>query len=345
MTDTVAGLPWHSRLHSHLNSRWHARLNARFQSSCSNAERSSARPPRFETVSPKTNLLATSRAQARDGALTRASHNASASGSSIGRCYRAADAALSEAPESLRLLSFNIQVGIKTSKYRHYVTNGWKHVLPHEERRTNLAQIAELVEGYDLVALQEIDSGSLRSGYVNQVEYLAQQAEFPYWYTQTNRDLGMLAQHGNGLLSRLKPTVLEDHKLPGTLPGRGAIFVRLPFGDQELVVALLHLSLGPRSRAWQLHYIAERLQSESLFVVMGDLNTDMTALAEGSPLGRLGMAAHLEAPATFPAWQPQLSLDHVLVSPTLCVSDYAAVPCHVSDHLPISVTLTRAGAA
>ena len=31
----------------------------------------------------------------------------------------------------LRLLSFNIQVGIQTTRYRHYVTNGWKHVLPH----------------------------------------------------------------------------------------------------------------------------------------------------------------------------------------------------------------------
>ena len=27
----------------------------------------------------------------------------------------------------LRLLSFNIQVGISTERYRHYVTRGWKH--------------------------------------------------------------------------------------------------------------------------------------------------------------------------------------------------------------------------
>ena len=35
---------------------------------------------------------------------------------------------------TLKFLSYNIQVGIRTTKYRHYVTQGWKHVLPHESR-------------------------------------------------------------------------------------------------------------------------------------------------------------------------------------------------------------------
>src|SRR4051794_36886538 len=35
------------------------------------------------------------------------------------------------ARDELRLLSFNIQVEISTSRYRHYLTHGWKHLLPH----------------------------------------------------------------------------------------------------------------------------------------------------------------------------------------------------------------------
>src|SRR5262245_2415293 len=31
-------------------------------------------------------------------------------------------------PDVLRLLSYNIQVGITTRRFRHYVTKGWKHV-------------------------------------------------------------------------------------------------------------------------------------------------------------------------------------------------------------------------
>ncbi|MCG8609572.1 MAG: EEP domain-containing protein, partial [Pseudomonadales bacterium] len=34
----------------------------------------------------------------------------------------------------IRLLTFNIQVGISTSAYRHYVTRSWQHVLPHSRR-------------------------------------------------------------------------------------------------------------------------------------------------------------------------------------------------------------------
>ena len=148
----------------------------------------------------------------------------------------------------LRLLSFNIQVGIQTTKYSHYLTNGWKHVLPHMNRAQNLRQIADVVSEYDVVALQEVDAGSLRSGFINQVEYVADRAGFPYWYAQLNRDLGPIAQHGNGLLSRIEPQVLEDHKLPGVIPGRGAIVMRIPYGDQEVMVVHMHLSLGERSR-------------------------------------------------------------------------------------------------
>lgn len=92
----------------------------------------------------------------------------------------------------LRLLSFNIQVGISTERYRHYVTRSWQHLLPHNGRAGNLQKIGQLLGDFDLVALQEADGGSLRSGYVNQVEHLAHLGAFPYWYQQLNRNLGVL---------------------------------------------------------------------------------------------------------------------------------------------------------
>ena len=70
------------------------------------------------------------------------------------------------AESTLKLLSFNIQVGIDTNAYRQYFTKGWKHVLPHESRAKNLSRIADLVSAYDVVGLQEIDGGSIRSGFI-----------------------------------------------------------------------------------------------------------------------------------------------------------------------------------
>jgi len=46
----------------------------------------------------------------------------------------------------LRFLSYNIQVGITTKRYRQYLTRGWKHLLPHEERDLNLKKIAQVVQ-------------------------------------------------------------------------------------------------------------------------------------------------------------------------------------------------------
>ncbi len=239
----------------------------------------------------------------------------------------------------LRLLSFNIQVGIGTARYRHYFTKGWKHVLPHASGTLNLERIAEVVGGYDVVALQEIDSGSMRSSYVNQVQFIADRAQFPYWYTQLNRDLGRLAQHGNGLLSRIAPLEMQDHKLPGAIPGRGAIVARLPYGDETVTVVLLHLSLGERSRRQQLEYVRRLIEFEEHVVLMGDMNSHLTELLFDSPLARTGLRPAGQGKATYPAWRPLRALDHILVSPRLVIRDYEVLDCQLSDHRPIAVTL------
>jgi endonuclease/exonuclease/phosphatase family metal-dependent hydrolase len=245
----------------------------------------------------------------------------------------------------LRFLSYNIQVGIKTTRYRHYVTKGWKHVLPHGRRNHNLKRIADVVADYDFVALQEIDAGSIRSGFINQVEFLAEQAQFPYWYTQLNRDLGVLAQHGNGLLSRIAPVDMEDHRLPGAIPGRGAIVVRLPFAGASVLVVLLHLSLGERSRALQLEYVKGLIDGEEHVVLMGDMNSHLSDLLFDSPLAETNLRPAETTRPSYPAWRPALALDHVLVSPSLKIGDYEVLDCQLSDHRPISVTLTRSDRA
>ncbi|SDI80345.1 Metal-dependent hydrolase, endonuclease/exonuclease/phosphatase family [Pseudomonas delhiensis] len=237
----------------------------------------------------------------------------------------------------LRLLSFNIQVGISTERYRHYLTRGWQHLLPAAGRAGNLQRIGDLLSGYDLVALQEADGGSLRSGYVNQVEHLAQLGAFPYWYQQLNRNLGRIAQHSNGLLSRLRPTLLEDHPLPGP-PGRGAILMRFGEGDNALAVIMMHLALGPRTRTRQLAYIRELLQGYRHQVLMGDMNTHATDLLETSPLRDLGLIAP-QVEATFPSWRPQRCLDHILLSPGLTLERVSVLPEPISDHLPVAVEI------
>ncbi len=236
----------------------------------------------------------------------------------------------------LKLLSYNVQVGIPSKKYRHYVTNSWKHILPFSERRNNLDQISEFISEFDIVGLLELDSGSIRSEFLNQPQYLARKADFDYCYTRINRDLGILGQHSLALFSRHEASFVREHVLPSRIPGRGALEVHFSCGDDEpLVVILAHLSLLPRARHKQLSYISKLVCDHKYAVVMGDLNTTI----ESPEIHNLLESTHLEAPTdslhTFPSWKPRVAYDHILVTPYLKSGESEVYGVKHSDHLPI----------
>lgn len=241
--------------------------------------------------------------------------------------------------QQLNLLSYNIQGGIYTRQYSEYLTAGWKHLLPHRERLYNLTRIAAMLRDYDLVGLQEVDAGSLRSGFIDQTEYLAYEAHFPFWYKQINRNLGKLAQHSNGVLSRVRPSRITEHKLPG-LPGRGAVIVELDASDGGVLgVCILHLALGWRARRRQLRHIARLIARYPYLVVMGDFNCDCknrSLKALVNETGLRGLDCELK---TFPSWRPKRNLDHILVSNSLRILAAKVIDYPMSDHLPLSMTV------
>ena len=239
----------------------------------------------------------------------------------------------------LRLLSYNIQVGITTRHYRQYITNSWKHVLPYPERMETLRSIGQFIAGFDIVGLQELDTGSLRSGFVDQAEYLAQVAMFPHWYSRTNRRIGRFAQHALGLLGRYRAHRIVEHRLPSAIPGRGALEVHFGSEEAPLVVVLLHLSLSRRARRQQFDYVARVIAEHRYAVVMGDLNCqpeshEMLALLHDTDLR---MAPHGEH--TYPSWRPVQAFDHILMSPALEVRETKVYPVAYSDHLPVGLEL------
>lgn len=241
--------------------------------------------------------------------------------------------------QQIKLLSYNVQGGIYSRKYSDYVINSWKHVLPHSERLVNLTRIAQLIQQFDVVGVQEVDAGSLRSANVDQIQYLARQAAFPYWYRQINRDLGPFAQHSTGLLSRLRPSQITEHRLPG-LPGRGAVVAEIPLADGGiLAIGIVHLALGWRARKRQLVYLAELAESHPLLVLMGDFNCGSNSRSLRAMIRRTGMRGLDRTLKTFPSWRPRHNLDHILVSAPLSILEARVIDYPLSDHLPLSMTL------
>ncbi|MCP4272090.1 MAG: EEP domain-containing protein [Gammaproteobacteria bacterium] len=241
----------------------------------------------------------------------------------------------------LQLLSYNIQVGIRTRHIGDYIMSSWQHLLPNQKRLQNLHAISQLIKSYDLIALQEVDGGSLRSSYINQVEYLANHSGFPYWYHQCNRNLGKIAQHSNGLLAKFPVNQIINHKLPGLIPGRGAIEARLGDGADQLRVIVAHLSLSNRARKQQVKYLAEKIQGYPYVVIMGDLNCSTDVLLDQFAQQDviLKTTAHGDN-ATFPSWQPTHQYDHILVSPMINIISETVLADPISDHLPVALEIS-----
>src|ERR1043166_10017353 len=99
--------------------------------------------------------------------------------------------------------------------------------MPPPTMHQTLDRIAELMRDYDFVAIQEADAGSVRSHYVNQLEYLAGRAGFHHFGLCVTRNLHPVAQHCLGYLSRVRPVHTVEHVLPSRIPGRRAMTIEL----------------------------------------------------------------------------------------------------------------------
>jgi endonuclease/exonuclease/phosphatase family metal-dependent hydrolase len=249
----------------------------------------------------------------------------------------------------LRLLSYNIQVGIQTRHFADYIMASWQHLLPNQKRLENLHKISQLLKPYDLIALQEVDGGSLRSSYINQVEYLANHAGFPYWYHQCNRNLGKIAQHSNGLLSKIPVHKIINHKLPGLIPGRGAIEAIIGESDEKLHIINAHLSLSKRARNQQVKYLASVITNPTNVIIMGDLNCNSEQLLQQFSLNGIELKSSEDDSIennnspTFPSWQPSRQFDHILVSPSIKIVSQSVLQDPISDHLPVVLEVLLPG--
>lgn len=244
----------------------------------------------------------------------------------------------------LRLLSYNIQLGIRSRHFGDYLTQGWRHLLPPAHPTRHLEPIASQIRNHDVVALQEADAGSFRTRSLNLVRFMAERAEYPYWKFHNHRQLGSIARHAMGVLSQLPLLKFRHHKLPGRVPGRTALQCELATTKdgqpgEPLQLIITHLALGEEDRRAQLSFLHELLEDANLIALMGDLNCETDELRRHPLFRERNFLHHPEIAPTFPSWKPQKVLDHILVSPALRIIDGGTVDFPWSDHLPVALTI------
>lgn len=193
----------------------------------------------------------------------------------------------------------------------------------------------------DVWALQELDRGFERSGFVDQLAMVANAlggTALPVPAFQ--RGVGT---YGNALVVRGVVSDAAVLALPGQAEPRSAGLARVEAGGSAWSVAVTHLSTDDDAAEQQLVAVLDALDARpEPRVLLGDLNLEAPAVLRATSALGYELA---DGPATWNARRkPRRRLDHVAVrGATIETAAVHRLP--VSDHLAVSADLRPDGQA
>lgn len=224
------------------------------------------------------------------------------------------------------------------------------HSCRGRDGRPDPARIAEVIASADpdVIALQELDVGRMRTGGIDQAHAIARHlrmsAHFhPALHVEEEK-------YGDAILTALPSRVIKAGPLPSRGEPRGAIWVEITFRDVRLQVVNTHFGLRRSERMIQAHTLAGKdwLGSPACSMHPAVLAGDFNAVPRSRAYGILaeGLSTHVltvPARATFPARLPLLRLDHVFTNRRARVVRYDVIDTplarRASDHLPLLATV------
>lgn len=237
----------------------------------------------------------------------------------------------------LRLVVYNIRYATGTGPGFHLPVPGAGYL---RSSRRVLDGIGEFIKREDpeLVGLIEVDTGSVRSGLVNQAEYLARLLghytayECKYGLSSFNNQLPIVRKQANAILAAPRVTGERFHYFP---TGIKRLIIEIELED--VCLFLVHLSLKYRHRQEQLRHLHDLVRdTRKPVIVAGDFNTFSGTNELFLFMRATGLrSANASGLASFPARMPQFELDFVLVSPDIDVLDFRVPDVRLSDHRPV----------
>lgn len=237
----------------------------------------------------------------------------------------------------MRLVVYNIRYATGTGPAFHLPVPGAGYLRSSARVLRQLTQFLKEQDA-DIIGLIEVDTGSIRSGRVNQAECIAEALghysihECKYGTRSINQFMPIVRKQSNAFLAGPRVHGERFHYFDS---GIKRLIIELELED--VCVFLVHLSLKYRHRQYQLRYLHDLVaEARKPVIVAGDFNTfwgthELYLFQQATGL----RSANVEGLNTFPARIPRAELDFVLVSDRIEITGFAVPDIRLSDHRPV----------
>lgn len=250
----------------------------------------------------------------------------------------------------IRLICYNIEYceGID-GRWLEYL-KFWKILFPPKHLDSRIIRALKKLKP-DIVALVEVDVGSVRNNKRDEVKYFAKKTgllnfiekiKYPVsGWLRLFHHIPILDKQANGIISRYKFYNVKYHVFhEGTKRMVIEASVNCP---RKVTLLICHLALGSKARKKQINELIKIVnQIKNPVILMGDFNTfhgdkEIKQLLNKTHLNDKIKLDKKDILFTEPTWHPSRRLDYILTSNEIKVKNYRILNYHFSDHLPLMI--------
>ncbi|HET9161317.1 MAG TPA: endonuclease/exonuclease/phosphatase family protein, partial [Caulobacteraceae bacterium] len=205
------------------------------------------------------------------------------------------------------------------------------------DKKLDVKRVADVIAAQepDIVALQELDVGRLRTGNVDQAHEIAEDLDMTFHFHAAMKVEEEL--YGDAILTCYPERLVQAAPLPAygrtsLIEPRGALWVAVDVGGGAgdwVQIINTHLGLIPREQQAQARALAgsswvQHPKCEGPKILLGDFNATAASQVYRCLTRELLDARQLAPPprqptSTFPSAMPVLRIDHVFVSREIAV--------------------------
>ena len=250
----------------------------------------------------------------------------------------------------VKLITYNIEYceGMEGIWYQYL--KFWKIFFPPKNLNKQLVKALHELNP-DVLALIEVDTGSLRARGKDEVRFLEEKLKLNDFVEKVKYPLKgwlkmfhhvpILNKQENAILSRFPLTNIKYHIFhEGTKRMVIEATIKCP---KQVTLLAAHLALGKKARARQIKELINIVNKiKNPVILMGDFNTfngekEIKDLLKKTHLRDLIDLDKASLPFTEPAWHPTRRLDYILTSRQIKVKKYSVLHFPFSDHLPLMI--------